>query len=84
MRIEVLHVRPVRNQGNLRALANVSVGRLEIVGVRIIQQPGQRPYVAMPQVQDEGGRWRPVLKCADEGLKDRFRQEVLAAWKEAA
>ena len=48
--IEVLEVRRIEGCGNLRAFAEVKLGCVLIHGCRVIQQPGQRPWVALPQV----------------------------------
>lgn len=39
----------VVDQGNLRSLADVQLGPLVIRKVRLIQQPGQAPWVSPPQ-----------------------------------
>jgi DNA-binding cell septation regulator SpoVG len=47
--IEVLEVRRLSDGGNLKAFAKVKLGCVVIHGCRIIQQDGQRPWVALPQ-----------------------------------
>lgn len=46
-KITVSKITPL-NQGNLKAFANIRLGEvMTINGCRIIQQPGQRAYVAL-------------------------------------
>ena len=82
MIIIVKNLCPV-HQGNLKAFATVVItGGIEIRGCRIIQQPNQNAYVALPQVEgiDTNGNYRftPVIGC-DKTLKDAISQTVLTA-----
>lgn len=79
-KIEVTKFTPTPNAGNLRALATITIGPLTIHGCRIIQQPGQAAWVAMPQRQDDGGRWFPVVATDDESVKAAVRSALLNAW----
>ena len=79
----VLEWRPIR-QGNLRGLFTVQIGPLEIRKIRLVQQPGQAPWVSPPQEAFErGGRrqwttlvvWPPewgkaILDAALEAQRD--------------
>jgi DNA-binding cell septation regulator SpoVG len=73
-------LRLLPSDGNLRAIADVRVGPLLIRGVRVIQQPGNRPYMALPQTLIHGNTFVTVLSVDDEGLKDAIRGVVLAAY----
>ena len=79
--VSVVRLRPVAHSGNLRAFADVRVGPLVLRSLRVIQQPGQRAYVSMPQVSDEEGHYFPLITCDDEALKTRLRETVLLAWQ---
>lgn len=69
------------NQGNLKAFANIRLGStMTINGCRVIQQPGQRAYVALPQTQDKNGRFWPVITADDPKFKDAVEQLVIDAW----
>lgn len=66
--------------GNVRAFATVRIGEaLEISGIKVIQQPGQPPYVKLPD-QENGGRWFPVVKATDRRLQEAITKRVIAAW----
>lgn len=72
------------DKGNLKALADVKVGKsLKIFGIRVIQQPNQRAYVSPPQRQwqDKDGktRYAPMLELSGE-LKDEVEAAVLLEW----
>jgi DNA-binding cell septation regulator SpoVG len=79
--VSVVRLRLVAHSGNLRAFADVRVGPLVLRSLRVIQQPGQRAYVSMPQVSDEEGHYFPLITCDDEALKTRLRETVLLAWQ---
>lgn len=56
--IEVLDVRPVQGAGYVRAYLSIRIGAVTIHRCKIVQQPGQRAWLAMPdrQWQDAGGK----------------------------
>ena len=78
--VRVEEIKPVQGQGNLRAFATVAVDPWTVRGCRIIQQRGQRPYVALPQHRTMDGRYFPVLQTKDRNLKDQIQATVLRAW----
>jgi hypothetical protein len=83
--IEVLKVTPIPNGGNLKAYATVRVGHWTIHGTRVVQQPGQRAWVSLPQAEgkpDSSGKrtWWAVIECADKALKQAIETAVLKAW----
>jgi hypothetical protein len=77
--ITVLRVSRISGQGNLRALAVAQVGEFEIRGLRIVMQPGQRPYMAWPQLEHRR-KFYSMLKT-EPALRERVQAAVLAAWK---
>lgn len=82
-RITVVNIRPLEGKGNLKAFAEIQLGETMIIsGCRIIQQPGQRAYVAFPQ-NESGGKYYPVVTAVDKRFKEAVEQKVLAAWEEA-
>ena len=78
--VSVVALRPNKRPGNVRAFAVVSVGPFEIHGLKVVQQPGQRGYVAWPQVES-AGQFFPLLTCTDEQLKRAVNAAVLDAWQ---
>lgn len=81
MTITVRELHALAGAGNLKGFAVVEVGPFTIHGCRIIQQPGQRPYVALPQEKTSDGRYFPVVQTQDRSLKDALQTAVLSAWE---
>lgn len=85
MNIIVHSVSPVNNQGNLRAFADVTVDGDRSPRWRIIQQPGQRAWVSVPQhtwnnpVSGES-IYRPAISISKERRLE-VQAMVLAAWQ---
>jgi hypothetical protein len=85
--IEVLEIRPVSDRGSLRAFVKLRLGALVIHGVGVVQQQGQKPWVALPQqparqkADDSGSGWFPVVEATPE-LMAKIRAVVLHAWTE--
>lgn len=84
MNASVLKLRPVTNRGNLRALADVEISfeigaSIIFRGCRVIQQDGQRPYVALPQVEAADGKFFPAVSAPD--LREAIQPLVLAEWQ---
>ena len=77
MRVTVREIRPLKGAGNLKAFAVVEIGPWIIRGFRVVQQPGQRPYVALPQVKARDGRYFPVIQTDDTNLKNQIQDAVL-------
>lgn len=70
------------NKGNVKAFASVKLGdTLTIHSIKIVQQPGQRPYVRLPE-SEQNGRYFPVVSADDQRFQDALQEKVLAAWQE--
>jgi DNA-binding cell septation regulator SpoVG len=74
--------------GNLRAFVDIGLGAsLVIKGFRIVQQPGQKAWVAPPQREFMGDnglkRYAPIGELSG-GLKRAVEQAILAAWEGGA
>lgn len=71
------------SQGNLKAFVSVKVGPLTVHDFRVIQQPGQRAYVSVPQrsYQDAEGKtkYSPALEMP-EVWKTAIQAAVLDAF----
>lgn len=81
--VEVLSTTPVYNEGNVKAYANIRVnGFLEIDSLKVVQQAGQRAWVAMPDNVRSLPEKRPVLRIYNnDQLKEAIKQAVLSAWE---
>lgn len=64
--VRVLSLKLLDGTGNLRAFCDLQLGNLKINGCRVVQQPGQRPWVAPPQREYLDGtgqkRWAAVVE----------------------
>lgn len=85
--IEVVEMKILSGNGDrrLKAFVSVKVGDWALHDWRIIQQPGQRAWVSVPQAswRDESGqvRYRALLSLPGE-LKQRIDVAILSAWEE--
>jgi DNA-binding cell septation regulator SpoVG len=79
--IEVLEIRPLEGAGNLTAFATVRLGAVVIHSCRVIQQPGQRPWVSLPQQQAKDGKYYPVVVIERRELLEQVRGATLEAWE---
>lgn len=77
--VTCLQIRRVKTPGNLRAFADVQIGPLVVTGCRVVQQPGQAAWVAMPQAQADDGRFFPCLRTDDDALRQNVKDRVLRA-----
>lgn len=82
-RIEVVGLKTLPS-GNLKAFASIKIGPLTLHDFRIVQQPGQRAYVSVPQrsYQDTTSKtkYSPACEMPPE-WKDAITSAVLQAWQ---
>jgi stage V sporulation protein G len=80
MDVEVVALRKLDGDGNLKAFADVKVGGdLIIKGFSVVQ--GKRGvFVSMPRKAGKDGQWFDVLTPTDESLKKEFEEKVLEAY----
>jgi DNA-binding cell septation regulator SpoVG len=85
--IQVLDVRSVANAGNVCAFVSLRLGGVTVHGAKIVQQAGQRAWVAMPDRQwtapDGKVRYTAVVELTPL-LKQRVSDAVLSGWEHAA
>ena len=69
--------------GNVRAFVSVKIGPIVLHGFKVVQQPGQRAYVSLPQVEynDASGkrRFSPLLELPDT-WKNALQVAILEHW----
>jgi DNA-binding cell septation regulator SpoVG len=77
-----------RKAGTIRALVDVQVGRLlKIFGAKVVQQPGQKAWVAMPSKEwlgDDGRKRYTAVVELDGALKVAVESAILEAWQGGA
>ena len=84
--IEVLEVRRVEGGGNVRAFLALRIGGITIRDAKIVQQPGRRPWLAMPDRQWTGADGKVhyvALVELSSSFKQRVTDAALAAWRAA-
>lgn len=81
-RVEVLELKPLTNAGSLRALVDLKIGPLIVHKNRLIQQAGQRPFLAPPQDswEDRDGKKHYVpLVTFPNDWKDALTEAAMQA-----
>ena len=82
-KIQVTKITPA-SKGNIRAFASVKLGEtLTIHSVKVVQQPGQRAYVRLPE-SEQNGKYFPVVSADDRQFQDAVQEKVLEAWSAQA
>ncbi len=78
--VEVVDIRKITGDGNLKAFADVKLdGKLVIKGFSVMQ--GKRGvFVSMPKKAGKDGRWFDILTPLSEELKQEFQDKVLEAY----
>jgi DNA-binding cell septation regulator SpoVG len=83
--VEVLALTPLTNAGTLKALVSIRLlGVVVIRGCKIIQQPGQRAWFALPSSEyvgkDGERKFSPVVELP-ETLRQEASRVALATWQ---
>jgi hypothetical protein len=80
--IEVIDLKRIQNAGNIRGVVSVRVGGVTLIGCKVVQQVGQKPWIALPDrewVDDDGKkRWTASVKLST-ALKQRLDDAVFSA-----
>jgi hypothetical protein len=79
-RVEVVALRPSTHPGNVKAYVTVRLGPVLICGFKIVQQAGQRAWVAEPQIERGGRYWRVVV-IENPDLWAHVRATILDHWQ---
>jgi DNA-binding cell septation regulator SpoVG len=76
-------IRPSNKAGKVKAFVDVEIGPVLILGAKLVQQPGQRGWVAMPSQKLGDGKWTEVIRVTDKEAMEAITAAVLAAWERA-
>jgi hypothetical protein len=82
--IEVVAIKPIAGGGSAKAFVTVRVGGITIKECKIVQQAGQRPWLAPPDRPWTGSDGKPRyarLVELDKDLHERVTAAVLQEWK---
>jgi len=81
--IKVVEMKVLDGEKPLKAYASIQLGNWIIHDWRIIQQPGQRAWVSVPQSSYKGkdgkARYRNLITIPGE-WRQRIEEEILKAW----
>jgi DNA-binding cell septation regulator SpoVG len=82
-KIKVSALNRTDQAGTVKAFATIQIGdALEVRDCKVIQQPGQRAWVSLPDRQRSDGKgYAPIVRALDDRLKDAISATVLAAWQ---
>jgi DNA-binding cell septation regulator SpoVG len=76
--IEVLALRRLDGKNTVKAFCDVRIGGVTLKGCKIVQQDGQKAWLAMPSVKTTHG-WQNVAELS-KPLRERCTEVVLAVW----
>ena len=79
MEIEVVDIRKITGDGNLKAFADVRVGDSLVIKGFCVMQGKSGIFVSMPRKASKDGRWFDILE-PDDSLKRELEQKVLASY----
>ena len=81
MEVEVVDIRKIVGDGNLKAFADVKIGGSLIIKGFSVMQGKKGVFVSMPRKANKEGRWFDVLSPLDEELKQTLQDKVLEAYE---
>jgi len=82
VQITKVEIRPMRDEGNLKAFCSVVFDDVFIVhSVKIIQGK-ESLFVAMPSREVKNGEFRDTAHPIDNGFRLKLEQEILGKYKE--
>ena len=84
MDIEISDVRLITSGSTVKAFPTVRAGRWTIRDCKIVQQPGQQPWLALPSREytapDSSKRWSNIVELARDD-KQRLSDAVIRLWE---
>jgi DNA-binding cell septation regulator SpoVG len=77
--IQVLAIRKLDGRSSVKAFTDLRIGGVTIKGAKIVQQDGQKAWLAMPSVKTDRA-WQNIVELS-KPLCERCTEAVLAAWE---
>jgi DNA-binding cell septation regulator SpoVG len=77
--IEVLAIRPYTGSGSVKAFVDLQIGGITLKGCKVVQQDGQKAWIAMPSSKTNHG-WQNTVEVS-KALRERITEVVLEAWE---
>lgn len=81
--VRVLKITPARVFGEVKAFVTVQVGEVVISGIRVIMPANTgRPRMELPMQQSSAGELWPLVRFANENLREAVHDAVMASWRD--
>ena len=80
MDVEVVDIRKIVGDGNLKAFADVRVGDSLVIKGFCVMQGKSGIFVSMPRKASKDGRWFDILE-PDDALKRELENKVLESYE---
>ena len=80
MDVEVVDIRKIVGDGNLKAFADVRVGDSLVIKGFCVMQGKSGVFVSMPRKASKDGRWFDILE-PDDTLKRELENKVLKSYE---
>lgn len=84
MTIEVVDMRRVMGDGNLRAFADIKVGDVLLVKGFSVLNGKSGIFVAMPRKAGKDGRWFDILTPLSDEVRKEIEDKILVAYDQEA
>ena len=78
--VEVVDIRKIVGDGNLKAFADLKVGGGLIIKGFTVMKGKKGVFVSMPRKAGKDGRWFDILTPTSEDLKLEIEEKVLEAY----
>ena len=78
--VEVVDIRKITGDGNLKAFADVKLGGKLVIKGFTVTQGKAGVFVSMPRKAGKDGRWFDILTPLSDELKQEFQEKVLEAY----
>ncbi len=80
--VEIVDLRKLNGEGNLKAFADVKVGGNLIIRGFTVVQGKNGIFVSVPRKAGKDGKWYDQLEFTDEQVKREFQEKVLEAYED--
>jgi DNA-binding cell septation regulator SpoVG len=78
--VTVLAIRHLDGKSSVKAFIDLQVGGLVLKGCKVVQQDGQKAWLAMPATKLTHG-WANVVEITSRLLRDRLTEVAIEAWE---
>ena len=79
---EVVSVRRMEGNGNLKAFVDIRVGGALVITQCAVLDGKRGMFASLPRQLARDGRWRDVVIAADDELRAHYQAQILQAYEE--